>query len=1469
MKKRIGLKRTVCLALAMLTVLCTVVSSYSAAALDLSFGKGEVDNEGKFVYLSTYLSDNSVAITKKTGWGNILADITPESQKLAMRIEGQALTFEKGIWAHATSTIVFNLSKIEGYEKYKQFSAFVGLNTTANSASSVRFTISTSTDNKTWKEQYKKEVIGTADGEQVIFDLDDAVYLKLEADDMGGNGSDHSIYGDAMLLTEDYEDPMKGPRLEAIDEYIRDMVGDNKNPELTPELKLVIMQRDFIANFGEYTLAKYVYEHPENREFIEDVLLPNEHGLLEEYVFGGRPSGTYSASMDVFAELYDLYGSDLEEEENGDLYRRMMVTLSLTHSQLVRSFIADVDGEGKALDQSDPSSPNVSNPARRYEVFKELYNDGKLREMFTYLQVPFLRLVMSSRMGDDEYEWCNKYYTSRGSWYYATWIRYSFDNSFVRDQYHDPEQAKKYQEIYGFSDDILYRTSLDRRYPAQWMVFADFGTCGIQAPLGVNLWNSIGIPAFQIGEPGHAALSVGPNWDGNKKQITSWITQNSGTSWSRANIGVYPPFGWGRGYYAYGSNLCYIWLCQYAANDWDNYKAAEYYIKLAECYGDDDGGRKTRIELYEKALEKQNCNLDAFLKMFEVYKAENNLEKLMELGERVIKCYGWDGKEEKGDQEIFAVPMYDLLRQILPLLKTDLTKYIKLSEKRLEAYNNIATHDSINGQIIKDLRGNSGASDGVATFSFDGVNKGIIALGNMFDPEDPPEWGYRFSDKNGNEVKKNANKGDMSIKLDDDTFYTLYEAAAASDVSTGLNLYIDFMGTGGEVMLSSIINIINSSDSPYSVSVDDFSDRINGVNDETRWYWRDPVHPWKNYMDSEENKAEYLRLRNARTLDARHTSPQCRFNGGTWDCGGADVIYRDTSTDKWKTFGEEEPNTSGEQTYTIRKGASGTTVYTGVKTLTFTKDNSSNSNRCYSVDGITIVDFSSQVARYPVTDAFNGDLSLWWADNGTVQKSGADTHWTTEANDRDRYVTVKFDSPIWLTAVQYTAATQDFGFEGRAAYASGTLESGEIYGSMDGVEWIKLYEFSGLTYANNSSATENKMLDIPEASQQLVQYVKIHATKTYTRKSVLQKPQTTAIDENGIFSARGFTFFQDATKNPDLTGVIRYSTEDPTNRNVTAQLVNLSTQEAEIIGDDTVVFTENGEHTFHFVDEVSGKEGWAKAVVDWIDKEAPKAHVEYSTKDPTTGSVIAELIIDEKGNERQTLEMNVNGDWVSLTDIDADLELDPTDKRRKYAVSPYEATMSENGTLEFMLRDLAGNYATYEVDVSWICSALPDVQVVYSTNDPTNGNVTATLVGVSGDIFPVGDGSLTHVFEDNGEFVFEFRDAAGNEGSTLAAVDWIDRTPPTAHVEYSTTDPTKGPVTATLVADGAEEVTILGGGESHTFMKNGVYVFKFRDRAGNIAEAEARVTWIASGAVSDDSGGKPGKPAKPSKPGKP
>ena len=135
----------------------------------------------------------------------------------------------------------------------------------------------------------------------------------------------------------------------------------------------------------------------------------------------------------------------------------------------------------------------------------------------------------------------------------------------------------------------------------------------------------------------------------------------------------------------------------------------------------------------------------------------------------------------------------------------------------------------------------------------------------------------------------------------------------------------------------------------------------------------------------------------------------------------------------------------------------------------------------------------------------------------------------------------------------------------------------------------------------------------------------------------------------------------------------------------------------------------------------------------------------------------------------------------------------------------------------------------------------PTAKVVYSTTWSTTGNVTATLTGRNETI--TGVNTYSHVFTENGTFIFYFQDLAGNAGSITATVNnIIDISKPTASVKYSTTGTTNNDVTVTLT--GRSETITGVNAYTHTFTGNGSYTFTFSDLAGNTGSVTATVNNI-------------------------
>lgn len=146
-----------------------------------------------------YLSD----ITEKSvrvGWDSLRKDLNIQGLGL-IRLntgDGKVTTYKKGLAAHATSEIVYDV------ENYKMFESMIGVENNANNDGSVVFKIYKSTDGTNYEAEpiYTSGVMQKATkAEKVTLDISDAKLLKLYADQNGSDSNDHAVWADAKVYT--------------------------------------------------------------------------------------------------------------------------------------------------------------------------------------------------------------------------------------------------------------------------------------------------------------------------------------------------------------------------------------------------------------------------------------------------------------------------------------------------------------------------------------------------------------------------------------------------------------------------------------------------------------------------------------------------------------------------------------------------------------------------------------------------------------------------------------------------------------------------------------------------------------------------------------------------------------------------------------------------------------------------------------------------------------------------------------------------------------------------------------------------------------------------------------------------------------------------------------------------------------------------------------------------------------------
>lgn len=198
-------------------------------------------------------------------------------------------------------------------------------------------------------------------------------------------------------------------------------------------------------------------------------------------------------------------------------------------------------------------------------------------------------------------------------------------------------------------------------------------------------------------------------------------------------------------------------------------------------------------------------------------------------------------------------------------------------------------------------------------------------------------------------------------------------------------------------------------------------------------------------------------------------------------------------------------------------------------------------------------------------------------------------------------------------------------------------------------------------------------------------------------------------------------------------------------------------------------------------------------------------------------------------------------------------------------------TFTENGSYDFHWKNELGDTGVITAEVDWIDKTPPTAEVQYDIVNPTNSDVCAILSNPSEEIDILNmpdDTAVCYTFTENGEFTFEFLDRAGNLGKAKAVVDWIDKTPLDAVLDYSTESPTIDPVTVTIAQANKNYIVQNNDGKSsYTFEKNGTFTFELVDEYGNSLSLTAKVDWIKEKdnkpSIPSEDGNKDEKPTNP------
>ncbi len=1238
--------------------------------------------------INTYLANNELDyvyvsdlpfMKAQTAWGQIFRDKTSSNTPITIKVDNSNFSFDKGIWAHADSTIDIDL---RNYKQYAYFTTFYGVNETSyNNGNGVKFYIYTSVDGQKWDLQTDANPTALKSSNAAKFvkiDIRDANYLRLVADDNGQQGNDHSVWADSKLIKENYKEENSGISLAEIEEKIKKEYPNVSGTNLQDEkYELLLLQRSFVKEVGEFTLQKFLSASPENVETYK--WLTEDLENLRMYMMGGRPDGSYFKSLTVLTELLKNYKSDFAITDTtqygtvlGNLYKRMAITLSLTHSDTV----------GLWMDLSSPE--NISDAVVRYQIYKDLHKNGKFivssrqdqTKWFEHLEIEEMRYVLNNIIDDEEILWLNEYtqkfideHENQEETYLQPhkYMKYIWPD-YEKPEYHDLSKRLEWDAKYGNFNtkyNVTYRPGVKKL----WMNLDNGAVCGGISKIGSNIRGVHGTPSSVINQPGHAALIY---YRENSDGLGYWTIDNDVSDWPNSNktekLSVRMPLGWGDEEYLATTKfpegvVNYVLLAQGALNDFDKYQTSREIYLQADLYTDTE----TKLKLYRESVEALPLNIDAWYGIIESYEELHKSEKeFLDLAVEIFDALKY-----------YPLPMYHLGEEIFENLTDQQLAYqfMMAQNKTLQIASVATSKESIQDYAVRKeaqyLLGK--IDDDLASFSFDGEDAGKIVLLQFTNSGVHFDYCLEGSACIGSA----QNWHDATFTAEEDHKWQLKDEELAS-ITDQNDLYVHIVGVDYKEENLFKIDIQKFNIANANLYANDLENRVVGVDLNSEW----------------------------------------RIEG----------------EDTWTSYEQASPNLTGDKNVYIRMQATGTYLASDELLFHFTSDTDTETRKYIPVSHVSVDSFSTEAAgqqRY-AKNVLDGNLNTHWHsawDGSDKEKwivlkldynyylsaldyvprpgNGAPGSGALNGRVKTAKIEVSLDGKDWQVVGEPSGWSTDdsvktFNFDEPVEARYVRFTGVETQGNFITASMFNLYEDS--TKSPTPIAEIEYSTTVPTTEDVVARLV------NYPEGTVIDGTDTHVFKENGSYT---FTFKNKNGVEGSATAVvdwidrttptvksINYSTKKSTNNEVMAFItfsenvifdgeVNLQKFDKEAFKDNSKVpdygentwmmtFEDNAKYTISYHDAAGNVGEPAKIDVDWIDREAPMAEFTYSTLSKTTDPVT-----------------------VKLSPLEKNVTILNNDGKDTY-------TFTKNGSFLFQFRDEAGNIGSALAEVDWIIAKEPE-----------------------------------------------------------------------------------------------------------------------------------------------------------------
>ncbi len=1296
--------------------------------------------EKEFVYLSDipYIKEQS-----SVGWGNITLDANLEARYnnglIALTVNGENKLFLKGVSAHATSTLVYDITDLN----YDYFTTYYGVDASRGAnGNGVKFSIYTSVDGIEWtlhtpvSPPVKK---GNSEAENITIDIKGQNFIKLYANNNGNESSDHAVYAGAKLYKEGYNNEEENAPydfIKTLEEY-DNILTNASYDEVLASKEHTLLQRKFVSNIGYEILQAFAHLDKDHKDVVEWIL--KDLDALRYYITGGKPTGSYMNSLNVLLKLYTAHKEDLSNTTKtayhnvlGDLYKRMMITLSLTHSSNVCLWV----GGGQCSDA-----------VKRYEIYKEMhagqneFNGGEIlyNELFESLNIEEMRWVMNNNIDDEEIPWLNYYMRVRGEGNPRrgpySYIRYTFGYNYNLAKYYSAEEYEKWNNKYNLSKfNITYKTGK----PKLWIVFEEGSVCGGISKTGSNLDGAVGIPSAVLGQPGHAAfIEYSKTAEGKGR----WSLNNNISGWAYSEKSERLLCGWGSNSWDSYYQVSYIPYAQEALNNLESYNKALETMLLADSYPED---LEKLEEIYNKALEYQSFNMDAWYGLIRTYQRNTAKTALdyINLSKRLTN-----------EMYHFPLPMFDLMKLIQPNLQE--TEYLALHDNYLRlalqkgaaltSTNTFVLQYDVSKVMANHLLGNNDYS--IASFSFDGENANKIMLGTKYEGYGV-RWDYSLD--GGHNWTATSEQ------------YVLLNATELKSITAENDIKIHIVGSDYSPENIYTIDITENSISENGFYRNDLENRIMGVDTTYEWR-RSESEAWTSYVTSSPNNTGNKTLQIRQAASGTKLASNVLSFEFTEDNQPLTRKYVSVSHLAIHSFSTESVDTARPY-YALNAidGNANTLWHTDFRENVLTTGNTPfitiklDKPRYISAIELKQLKYRSNDPIYAknirILVSEDGED---WKETGKIENCPQNEELRVidfSESIYAEYIKIEMDTYGIFASLSLVNVFQDMTKNPRPtagiAYSPAEATNGNVIARLDNIS-TEHYEI--LSPGGNTHVfTENGEFTF-----------RFRDTNTNVEGSA--KAKVTWIDRTAP------------------TATIEYSTNNPTNKEVIATLkpsedvtvtnnINYRLNENDevvdnegnvlegfTIVDDYVIdangnkiasanpltyeFTENGSFTFEFVDK-AGNRGSATAKVDWIDVIPPIATLTYDNSVLTNKDVTVNISFNEEGS----VTNNSNSKTYTFT---------------------------ENGSFTFEYRDLAGNIGAITARVNWIDKIAPTAELKYEN---INNKVVVTVINPSEEII-YAEGIGIYEFTKNGSYEIVFYDKAGNVGKLIALINSFEDKP--------------------------------------------------------------------------------------------